>query len=112
LPGQKAYFKQYDKGPIEENFPDTFGLTPFWNETKGLFISAITSKTPAEKQGLKVGDKILSLNDKDVSKMTKDDFCELLLNFSTKFGFDKKKALKITIQRGNKNIKKFILVKK
>jgi len=111
LPGQKAFFQKIKKDELNEGFEDTFGFTPFWNETDGLFISAITDKTPAAEAELKVGDKILSLNGKDVSKMEKEDFCVLLQQASTEESMDKQKELKITIRRGNGAPQSFLLNK-
>jgi len=111
LPGQKAYFQKINNKEINEGFDDTFGFTPFWTEKDGLFISAITDKTPAAQASLKVGDKILSLNGKDVSKIKKEDFCELLQQASTPNSMDKQKELTITIQRGNNTPQSFILKK-
>ncbi len=111
LPNQKAYFQKINKEDLNEGFEDTFGFTPFWNETDGLFISAITDKTPAAEAELKVGDKILSLNGKDVSKMEKEDFCVLLQQASSSNSMDKQKELKITIRRGNGAPQSFLLNK-
>ena len=111
FPAQKAYFKAVNKGAVDEGFNDTFGLTPFWNEEQGLFVSAITDKTVAKKAGLKIGDKILSLNGKDTSKMSRDDFCKLLLQFGTKDGINRQKTLKITIESDNNQSKSMILKK-
>ncbi len=102
FPNQKAYFQNTKDGAINEGFIETFGFVPFWNENDGLFISAITDKTPASKANLKVGDKIVTLSGKDVSNMKESEFCSLMLNED----LNKKERLKITIQRDNtqKNI--------
>jgi len=111
FPTQKAYFKALNKSALDEGFNETFGLTPFWNEERGLFISAITDKTVAKRAGLKIGDKILSLNGKDTSKMSKDDFCKLLLQFGSKDGINRQKTLKVTIQTDNNKTKSIELKK-
>jgi len=95
LQNQKAYFQGAGKNVIEEGFKDTFGFTPFWTKETGLTISAITENTPASSAGLQIGDRILSMNNKDVSAMNADGFC-LLLRYPT---LDNQRALDITYQR-------------
>ncbi len=110
LPEQKAYFKNNSES-IDEGYSDSFGFTPFWNEKDGLFISAITDKTPATQASLKVGDKILSLNGKDVSKIDKNGFCKILLQYDSDASMNKQSSLEITVQHGD-NAPESILLKK
>ena len=112
LPGQKAYFQNTGNDPVDERYSDGFGFTPFWSEAEGLTISAITDKTPAAQASLKAGDKILSLNGNDVSKITKEGFCELLLQYSTDSSINKQSSLEMAIQRGNNPPKSMILKKR
>ena len=111
LPGQKAYFQKINKENLNEGFEESFGFTPFWSKKKGLFISALTSKTPAAKACLKIGDKILSLNGKDVSQMGKEGFCKLLKEASSSNSFNKQRELTIRIQRGSNPPQDFVLKK-
>jgi len=108
FPSKKAYIRAIKQRAIDEGFNNTFGLTPFWDKNKGLFISAITDKTAAKEANLKIGQKIISFNGKDTSAMTKDDFCKLLLNFHN---INKQKSLAIGIASDSAKNKKIILKK-
>ncbi|RUM66401.1 MAG: hypothetical protein DSZ05_04510 [Sulfurospirillum sp.] len=108
FPAQKVYFKAIKQGVIDEGFNDTFGLTPFWDKNKGLFVSAITDKTPAKEANLKIGQKIISFNGKETSAMSQDDFCKLLLKYSN---INKQKMLDISVKSNNGESKKIILKK-
>jgi len=107
FPAQKAYFKAIKQGAIDEKFNDTFGLIPFWSKNRGLYVSAITDKTPAKKAKLKIGQEIISYDGKASSTMSKDDFCKLLLNLRD---INKKKSLSISVKSNNG--KRDIILKK
>ena len=102
FPGKKAFFKQVGEGDIEQGFKDTFGFMPMWDGKSGLFISAVTSNTPAAKVDLKPGDKIISLNGKKMDSFTQDKFCQFMLSSQNDpDSFEKQKTAKLTIQRGD-----------
>ena len=57
---------------------------PFGIEKPGIFISKIVPDGPASKTSLKVGDRILKVNDVDVTQMSHDDTVDELKSNSSK----------------------------
>ncbi|MDF1882740.1 aspartyl protease family protein [Sulfurimonas sp. SAG-AH-194-C21] len=99
---QKVYFKKI-KDEIKEDFLDSFGFLTFWNEEKKLYISAIIEDTPAYQSRLKIGDKILSINDLDTINFSQKDYCEFSL-LAQKSLFNDVNSVKLTIRRDAKLI--------
>ena len=111
FPDKKAYFKQIETGEINENFSKTFGFTPMWDGKSSLVISAIASNTPTEKHDLKPGDKIISLNGIKMDRLTKENFCKLMLSSQKDpHSFEKQKNIRLFIQRGEQKPKEVQLV--
>ncbi|GFX15517.1 protein lap4 [Trichonephila clavipes] len=54
------------------------GSTPYKGDDMGIFVSKVISDGPAEAAGLKVGDKILSVNGKDLGNVTHFDAVDAL----------------------------------
>ncbi|GFS51841.1 protein lap4 [Trichonephila inaurata madagascariensis] len=54
------------------------GSTPYKGDDMGIFVSKVISDGPAEAAGLKVGDKILSVNGKDLENVTHFDAVDAL----------------------------------
>ncbi|KFM72984.1 Protein scribble-like protein, partial [Stegodyphus mimosarum] len=54
------------------------GSTPYKDDDEGIFVSKVISNGPAESAGLKVGDKILSVNGKDLERVTHFDAVDAL----------------------------------
>ncbi|KAJ8039981.1 Tax1-binding protein 3 [Holothuria leucospilota] len=51
---------------------------PFLRNDKGIFVSKIVQQGPAELAGLKIGDKLLSVNGYDLLLVTHDHAVKLL----------------------------------
>lgn len=54
------------------------GSTPFKGDDEGIFISRVTEGGPADLAGLRVGDKVLSVNRVDVTDVSHYDAVEVL----------------------------------
>ncbi|GIY57560.1 hypothetical protein CDAR_623261 [Caerostris darwini] len=54
------------------------GSTPFKGDDMGIFVSKVIPNGPAETAGLQVGDKILSVNGKDLENVTHFDAVDAL----------------------------------
>ncbi|XP_055942822.1 protein scribble homolog isoform X2 [Argiope bruennichi] len=54
------------------------GSTPYRGDDAGIFVSKVIPGGPAESAGLKVGDKILSVNGKDLESVTHFDAVDAL----------------------------------
>lgn len=54
------------------------GSTPFKGEDEGIFISRVTEGGPADLAGLKVGDKVLTVNGVSVINVSHYDAVEVL----------------------------------
>lgn len=59
---------------------NTYYAYGFQADARDKTISAVQSNSPAEKAGLKTGDKILSLNGKDAASMKEDEFRQLTVH--------------------------------
>lgn len=66
-------------------------------ENESVFISSISENSEAEEKGLKINDKILSVNDVDFTKVTDQKWCEIL---ST----NRPDKVKLVIQRDTKQL--------
>ncbi|MFH0761234.1 MAG: PDZ domain-containing protein [Bacteroidota bacterium] len=73
IPGGKMYFKknQAFDAPFEFNLP---GFQVDRTEDARMVVYHIISDSPADKSGIVPGDKIISVNGKPVSQLTKDEF--------------------------------------
>ena len=70
------------------------GSTPFKGDDEGVFISRVTAGGPADEAGLKVNDKVISVNGiscvnvdhyEAVGILKVPDFCSSLFNFTLSF---------------------------
>jgi len=66
-------------------------------ENESIFISSISENSEAEEKGLKINDKILSVNDVDFTNVTDHKWCEIL---ST----NRPNKIILVIQRGTKQL--------
>lgn len=85
------FFKNYDlilnfknkeallveKSKFDFSKLEGFGFSSLYDQGK-LIIGTLTVKSQAEQKGLKIGDHILSINEKDYSQINAKDWCELL----------------------------------
>jgi len=99
---KKVYLKKIHI-EIKEDFLKSFGFLTFWNEEKKLYISAIIENSPAYKSRLKIGDKILSINDLDTLSFSQKDYCKFSL-LAKKSLFHNTDSVKLTIKRDTKLI--------
>ena len=74
LANDKMYLKRDPKAHIDLDRFSTIGIQ-FAKDAEGSFtIMAVWSPSPATAAGLKIGDRILSVNQMDVRSMSLDDF--------------------------------------
>ena len=67
---------------IASEVPDnisTFGFTAALTDGK-FMVTSITEKSSAVENGIAIGDQIISVNDKDYSSVTHDDYCNYITN--------------------------------
>ncbi|MEM9896076.1 MAG: aspartyl protease family protein [Bacteroidota bacterium] len=57
---------------------DEISFTPVWSENN-LFITQIKLGTNAEKDGLQIGDKIISIGSKDLSFLSQEEWCNIVI---------------------------------
>lgn len=61
---------------------ETFGFTPMYDGTK-LVVKMIVIGSPADKEGIRLGDEILEINGRDYRNMTDERWCEMLYDEET-----------------------------
>lgn len=76
-PHQVIYLEKIEQEDTEEI--STFGFTPVLSEGK-LVISGLFERSPATAAGMKAGDQLLQVNEKDYSHISRDDYCDVLKN--------------------------------
>ena len=112
IPNNKIKFKKVSDEKITEGFKDTFGLTPMWGSEDKLYISAITEQTLAYVAGLKIGDRIMSLNNQDTRHFDQGEYCSLIKKLSSnEESFDTKNELDITVIREDGKLRSYQLEK-
>lgn len=105
------YFKQLKKEKIDQEFSKDFGFSLYWNEYEKLYISAITENSSASKSKLKINDRVLSINGKDLYNYTREDYCKLFLLLSSNAKtYEHEESVEIVIKRDTL-IKKLLLKK-
>jgi len=103
------YLKQLEEGSIEKNFNDSFGFFLHWDETRKLYISALSENSVASNSGLKLGDRILALDGEDTYEFTKAEYCELFLALnSNEETYESLSNLELTIKTDS-TIKRVLL---
>ena len=99
---KRLYLKALKK-EINEKHKKSFGFLTFWSEDKKLFISAITQDTPAYHSKLKIGDRIMSINELDCLNFTKGMYCKyFLLSNKNIFYKEDESKLNIIVKRESK----------
>jgi len=82
---------------------DTFGFGfSFNSEKRYLYVSFLYERSPAEEAGVKIGDRILRINDMKLDSITLDDYCRFFLDSNLLFGQGKTLSLQVesgTIQK-------------
>ena len=100
LPKQIAYFKPLRDGSVSVPSEPGFGVKPFWDSNKGLFVSSLDDDSPAIQAGLAIGDTILAIDSEDTSRYSKDEFCSLMLEMaSNQSPFETQETLEITVRK-------------
>jgi hypothetical protein len=75
---------------------DTFGFGFSFNEKeRALYVSTLYEKSPAEAAGIKIGDRILRINDAELDSITIDDYCHFFLEPDLLFGQGKTLSLQV-----------------
>jgi len=100
------HLKPLHKEPIKEVFTNPFGFSMFWNEEQKLYIASITQDTPAYNSKLKIGDKIMSINDFDTLNLEKEEYCHYAFFYEhTMFYKREAKSLDIILKREGRLIR-------
>jgi hypothetical protein len=91
---------------------ESFGFSYSYNmETRQLYVNTIYENSPADKQGLKIGDQIQSINGRKLIDLTLAEYCELFFQPNVLMGID---PLKIVVKRGDQehqiSMKKAVLI--
>lgn len=108
---KKRLYLQELKDEIKEQNKKSFGFLTFWSEEKKLFISAISQDTPAYHSKLKIGDKIMSINELDTLNFSKEEYCRhSLLSKRVMLYNESDKELSIIIKRDGKLIREKLLL--
>jgi hypothetical protein len=80
-----------------------YGFT-FCTKDNARIITSLTKDSPAEKMGLQLGDKVIKINDLDISQFTPEQMNDLGKESNKKYWSNRKKGLfpsaNITVQRG------------
>jgi C-terminal processing protease CtpA/Prc len=79
---------------------NNFGFSANFSDDK-LIIGFLFNQSSAEKAGLKLGDQIIGINEKDYSEITLDGWCEIL---NEKLIAEDVDSISITVSREEKNL--------
>lgn len=80
---------------------ETFGFGfSFKAEERCLYVSYLYEGSPAEEAGVKIGDRILRINDLNLDSVTTDDYCRFFLDPNLLFG--QEKTLSLQVENGGK----------
>lgn len=95
--GSDTNFNIYLEGTYEGT-----GIQVYNDDNKNVVIYTVFDNTPASKAGLKAGDIIIKLNNKDTTNMTIDEFSKLVKAQNGEFNItykrkDKEKTVKLKI---------------
>ena len=103
---KKRLYLQLLKSEVDEKNRKSFGFLTFWSEEKKLFISAITQDTPAYHSKLKIGDRIMSINELDTLNFSQEEYCKhSLLSRRVMLYKEDDRELEIIIKREGKLIR-------
>ena len=81
----------------------SFGFRFSYDKTKKLlYISSIFENSPASIAGMKIGDKIVKINDQSLSDLELDQYCQYYFNPDQLFG--EKKKCDIQVERNHKQL--------
>jgi len=67
----------YPQREFHNSFVESFGIS-IMRAGNQMEVTMITSGSEADKQGLKLGDKVVRLNDIDLHNPTLDDYCRII----------------------------------
>jgi Aspartyl protease/PDZ domain len=83
------------------NTNESFGISPFYNNDE-LHVRMVMFGSEADRQGIKLGDRILEVNGNDMRVFTKDMWCDVIYN-----GLVPEEATTMTllIEREGENLK-------
>ena len=105
------YLRQLEKGIIEKNFNESFGFFLHWDENRKLYISALSENSPAFNAGLKIGDRVLALDERDTYEFSQQEYCEMFLALnSDEETYESLDSLELTVKTDTK-IRKILLKK-
>ena len=103
---KRAYMKPLFK-EMNEEFENSFGFSLFWDEIQKLYISALEENSQAAINGLKIGDKVLSINDTDTLNFSAQEYCKM----TSEDFFQTQNKLELIVQRDGSKILRKILSK-
>lgn len=105
LEKKKLFLKKRDKNILKKE-QNRFGFITFWNEEKKLYISAIIQGSPAYNSKLKIGDKIMSINELDTLNFSQEEYCKHTLRSKRVMLYDEDDTeLSIIVKRNGKLIR-------
>jgi len=108
---KQLYLREYSDENIEKNFSRSFGFFVHWSESQKLYISAISKESPASKAGVKIGDRILALGERDTYEFSRDDYCEMFLALnSSEKSYESQERVELTL-KNDTTIKRVLLKK-
>ncbi|MFH0867348.1 MAG: aspartyl protease family protein [Bacteroidota bacterium] len=76
-PESIVYMEKIATDTTDEN--KTFGFTALLSDGKFL-VTSITEKSSADEKGLSLGDQIISVNNKDYTNFSSEDYCDYIIN--------------------------------
>ncbi len=87
--------KMIEITPFKNSKVNTYGFGPSFKENK-LYVKSVIKKSSAAKNGLQLGDQILTINDTDYSTIEQNEWCKTLKNGLVDAS---EKTIKMTIKR-------------
>jgi hypothetical protein len=90
--------------PNLENSFHTFGFSPLFTGDK-IIIGALTEQAAAYNAGLKLGDKILKINQLDFQNLNQNDFCSIQQSMRN----NRDTTLSIKVQREHQSIERILI---
>jgi len=105
LQKKRLYLRKLDASS-EVRGREDFGFITFWSEEKRLFIAAIVQGSPAYHSKLKIGDKIMSINELDTLNFSQEEYCKHTLRSKRVMLYDEDDTeLSIIVKRDGKLIR-------
>lgn len=91
-PYQQLILSNYSQDSSHSH--ETFGISLTYESGKGLLVGAVIKNASAYQQGIRINDKVVTINQTDFTNSTRDDYCNVLTH-----GISNENELNIILER-------------